>query len=95
MRKNGIPYIVRARTESRRFMRFTVLPVRALLNKQKQMAWLRQQALTRLFHALGTATGGEGAKSLPATIQRQSRTASGDTGRVLHKNGADMFCVNP
>lgn len=87
--------IVHATTESLRFMRFTVLPVGALLNKQKQlMAWLRQQALTSLFLALGTAIGVEGAKTLPAGIQGQSRrTASGDTGRVLHKNGQDMFCV--
>jgi len=44
-----------------------MLPVGALLNKQKQlMAWLRQQALTSLFLAVGTAIGVEGAKSLPA-----------------------------
>jgi hypothetical protein len=62
--------VVYATTESSRFMRFTVLPVGALLNKQKQlMAWLRSQALTTLFLALGTAIGVEGAKSLPARIQ--------------------------
>ena len=47
-----------------------------------------------MFLALGTAIGVEGAKPLPARIQGQSRrTAAGDTGRVLHKNGPDMFRV--
>lgn len=51
-------------------------------------------ALTSLFLALGTAIGVEGAKSLPAGIQGQSRrTSSGDTGRIVRKNGPDMFCV--
>ena len=86
--------IVHATTESCRFMRFTVLPVGALLKQKQLMAWLRQQALTSLFLAPGTAIGVEGAKSLPARTQGQSRrTASGDTGRVLRKNSPDMFCV--
>jgi hypothetical protein len=73
-------------------MRF---PVGALPNEQKHlMERLRTQALTSLSLALGTAIGVEGAKSLPARIQGQSRrTVSGDTGRVLHKNVPDMFCV--
>jgi hypothetical protein len=70
--------VVHAKTESRTFIRFTVLPVGALLNKQKQlMACLRQQALISLFLGLGTAFGVVGAKSLPARIQGQfRRTAS-------------------
>jgi hypothetical protein len=65
--KYRIPDVVHATTESRKLMRFTVLPVGALLNKQKQlMAWLRQQALANLFLALSTAICVEGAKSLPA-----------------------------
>jgi hypothetical protein len=50
--------IVHATTELRTFITFTVLPVGALLNKQKQlMACLRQQGLTSLFLGLGTAFG--------------------------------------
>lgn len=92
--KYKIPNIVHVTAELRRFIKFTVLPVGALLNRQNQlMSWLRQQALTSLLLlAMRTAICVEGAKLLLGSILGQSTERLQET-YVLHKNGPAMFCI--